>query len=208
MKIHLLIKSIFLVFIFNHQALAYFSTIDTGEILSQDKYRASAETQFLTSSGSGLNVNGRFDLGINEESNLRALVGLGSTDFHTGVFYKWIPIPDYENQPAIGFLAGPTFAHWDGESYIGARVHPIVSKAFDTEIGVFTPYGSIPFGLVSGNDETFVPVQLTLGSEFKAIDLQNIRFFAELGFDLNKSFSYISFAATLYFDDSGQVEFR
>ena len=185
---------------FSLSAFAFYSTIDTGEIIEPGKYRILGEAQGITDNNSGLNVNGRVDWGLNEESSIRGLVGVGTTDFHLGGFFKWVPIPDYSKQPAIGVLAGLVYAHHQSANELSLRVHPMVSKGFDVDFGKITPYGALPFGLRSFQSRTDIPLQLAGGTELIFQEIRPWRFFAEVGFDLNKAFSYFSLAASYDFD--------
>jgi hypothetical protein len=181
-------------------AQAYFSTMDTGEILPTDHYRILSELQYV-GDPSGLNLVGGFDAGVSQSSNIRVLAGVGSVSFQTGLFYKWIPFPDYGDQPAIGLMVGGVWARYHSENYPSLRVHPLVSKSFETDYGKLTPYASLPFGVTSGPTKNTYPLQLTLGGEWKPIDIESWRFMAEVGMNLNESFNYISVGATYFFDD-------
>lgn len=190
------------------QAHAFYSTMDTGDVLPEGKYSIGAETQFITNNDSGANLVTRFDGGISEEAGFRGELGFGTTDLHLGAFFKWIPIPDYDQQPAIGITSGLVFAEYSGHSEVSLRFHPIISKGFATEFGKITPYGSLPFGLRSYNDDTDVPVQMTLGSELFFSQIPLWRFKGEVGFDLNDAFTYISIGASLDFDAENGIRFN
>jgi hypothetical protein len=122
------------------------------------------------------------------------------------LFYKWVPIPDYEKQPAVGLMSGFLYSRqgWQHEQrdVLDFRVHPIISKQMETDIGLFTPYGSLPLGVTFVKGTSVFPVQLVGGTEFKPYSWENISFFAELGLDVHDAFSYIEFAAAFYFDET------
>jgi len=182
------------------QAHCYFSTMDTGEIIKSGQYRAMADLQYV-GDPSGLNLGGAFDAGVSESSNIRALAGFGSVSFTAGLMYKWVPFPDYQNQPAIGIMAGGVWARYEGENYPSLRIHPIVSKDFEIDIGKLTPYASLPFGVTSGPRRNTFPLQLALGSQIKLLDFPDWAFLAEVGLNLNESFSYGTVGAAYYFDE-------
>ncbi|PIU00920.1 MAG: hypothetical protein COT74_03190 [Bdellovibrionales bacterium CG10_big_fil_rev_8_21_14_0_10_45_34] len=188
---------------FSVTSLGYFSTMDTGEVLPSNNYRIQLEPQLITTAPSGLNLNARFDAGVNESSNVRAILGFGRTDFHWGLMYKWVPIPDYEGQPALGIMGGFEWARDDDKSVLTARIHPIISKEFGTDIGKLTPYASVPIGLSGGDGSSKTPIQLALGTGWKPTDLNKVSFLAEAGLELNDSFSYVSVAAQIAFDEEG-----
>lgn len=191
----------------SHPAHAYFSTIDTGDLVAPQKFQAILEPQLILNRYDGLNAIARLDTGLGENSAVRGLLGFGKVDFQVGGFYKYIPFPDTPNQPAIGGEAGVIFARVGGETEFSIRVHPLISKRFETEIGDVSPYVSIPLGITSrsGNSSngggTFVPVQLVGGAQLQPLNTPNIAYFAEIGINVAKSFSYISAAIAFRFDE-------
>ena len=181
---------------------AYFSTIDTGELIAPGHYQVGLEPQLILSNFSGLNAVGRFDAGINEDSNVRAILGFGKVDYQVGGFYKYVPFPDTRTQPAIGGEVGLLLARVNGNTENSIRLHPLVSKKLETEVGDVTPYGSIPFGITwRSTGETLVPAQLVGGAELRPMNHKDLSFFAELGLNLNNAFGYISGAIAWRFDE-------
>ncbi len=187
-------------------AYAFYSTLDNGNILKAGQYQLLLAPQFILSNDTGVNISGRFDFGFDESSNFRTIVGTGTTNFFAGVMYKWIPIPDFESQPAIGLLGGIIYGVINNNSALGARIHPLISKKFDTDAGELTPYGAIPFGFQTANDETTFPIHLTLGTEYKPVGFKNISFMTEVGFNLHEAFNYITLAAVLQFDENAGLK--
>lgn len=188
-------------------AQAYYSTMDTAELLEAGQYKITAESQFATSGDEGVNLVARFDSYFTEDSNLKALVGVGTTDFQIGGFFKWIPIPDYENQPAMGVIMGVNYARAEDTNDLSIRFHPLVSKKFETNFGAIVPYGAIPFGIRSRDGDNELPIQVEVGSELQLNQIQKFRFLVEVGFDVTKAFSYISFGASMNFDGETGLEF-
>ncbi len=184
-------------------AKAYFSTIDNGDLVAPGAYQVSLEPQLIFNQYDGFNAIGRFDTGIDHQSSARALLGVGKVDFQIGGFYKIVPFPDTATQPAIGADMGVIVARVGGETETSLRFHPLTSKRFETEVGDLTPYASLPIGVTwrSGNDTT-IPVQIVGGTEFRTLAHPNLSYFAELGVNLNKSFSYLSAAIAYRFDDA------
>ena len=183
------------------EAPAYFSVIDTGELVAPEKYRASIEPQLILNNYDGANLVGRFDTGIDRESSVRGILGLGKVQYQAGAMYKYVPYPDVAGQPAIGGQAGVLFSRVNGENEISIRAAPLVSKRFDTKYGDVTPYGSVPFGITSRSSETFVPIQLAGGAELRPDWNKNLRIYGELGVNVNRAFSYLSAAVAYDFDD-------
>lgn len=184
-------------------AEAYFSTIDNGELVAPGAYQVSLEPQLVLTNNEGFNVVGRLDTGIDQQSSARALLGVGKVDFQIGGFYKIVPFPDTATQPAIGADFGAIVARVAGETETSLRFHPLTSKRFEAEVGDFTPYASLPIGVTwRSGSETTIPVQLVGGTEFRSLNHPNISYFAELGININRSFSYLSAALAYRFDDS------
>jgi hypothetical protein len=187
---------------FSSKAAAYFSVIDTGELIAPNRYQVGLESQVVLNEFEGMNFVGRFDAGIDESSSARAILGFGKVDFQAGAFYKYIPFPDVEGQPAIGFTTGLMLARVAGGTEFSLRFNPLVSKRFQTEIGDFVPYAALPLGLRNTDAGSFVPVQIVGGTEFRPLSSTNWSYFAEAGVNLSKAFSYISLAFMYRFDDS------
>ena len=191
-------------------SFAYFSQVNTGHVIKTGAYRLSLSPQFITSSdlGTGANFTGRFDTGLDDASDMRVQVGFGRVDFHVGGLYKWVPIPDTPDQPAIGLLAGAYFARQSSVGTFSVRAFPFISKQFDTVAGMFDPYVSLPLGLSATSSVTEMPVQLILGTEWMPPGLEKISFWVESGFNVNKAFSYLSLMLSLYWDDQTGIEFK
>lgn len=187
-------------------AWAYYDVLDTGEILAKGNYRLLAGPQFLTDHG-GLNVNAAFDMGFEEEYGVRGIFGFGETDIFAGAMFKWVPIPDIEKQPAVGFKLGLLYAKDGPVRDLTFRFEPIVSKKFDMQSTVWTPYASLPVGIRTIDSDvakrTDIAWQLVAGTQLQVQKWKKLQFMAEVGVDLDKALSHFSIAALLYFDDYG-----
>ena len=185
---------------------AYYGVLDNGEIMGAGKYKATLNTQALTENG-GLNLGGIFDIGMSEEFGVRGLIGFGKTDFYSGALVKWMPVPDIENQPAMGFNAGLVYAKDGGVADLTVRIEPMLSKRLVVEATTFTPYLALPVGIrmrdsnVRGeDDESTATFQMVVGSQLQVERWKNLQFLAEIGIDLDNSPGYISVAGVFYFD--------
>lgn len=207
-RILLSISTLLSALLLNSPALGYYETGESGEIQKLGTYRAGIMPQLRLSDGSGMNFTGFFDAALNEESSLRVLLGAGETDFYTGGSYKWIPIPDYDRQPALGLKAEALYARKGSDSAVSLRLHPLVSKKFEIEQGVITPYVSLPFGTTTYQSNTTTPVNIVTGLEFITPQVENTLFGVELGLNANKSFSYLSAFATIMFDEKSGLKKR
>ena len=147
----------------------------------------------------GVNVLGHVDKGLNDSSNLRFEAGTGATDAVLGGYLKWVPFPDYQNQPAVGFTMGAQYAHYQGESEVAIRVTPIASKKFnintDSWNAVITPFVAVPIAVATYNHGNLVPIQLTMGAKYHDPRITQCDFLAELDFDVNQAPNAIVFGA-------------
>lgn len=184
------------------KALGYFSTIDTGELVSPTQYQMILEPQLILNKYDGINMIGRLDTGLNESSSIRGILGFGKVDFQIGGMYKYVPFPDTDKQPAIGGEVGAILARVNGQTEFSVRIHPLISKRLETEVGDVIPYASLPLGVTTKPDKTFVPVQIVGGAEFRPLNIANLSLFTELGINITEAFSYISLAAAWRFDDA------
>ncbi len=160
--------------------------------MEPNSYRIGVEPQLRLSDGSGGNLGVFVDSALSEGWSWRGQLGTGDTDFWAGASAKWIPIPDFEQQPAIGVRLEVDLGREGTESFTVFRAIPMLSKGFDSEVGKLTPYVAIPFGIMAtkGNSETIS--QLVFGSEATFEQSQGFVYTAEVGFKMSKSFSYLS----------------
>ncbi|MFK8137177.1 MAG: hypothetical protein AB8E15_02345 [Bdellovibrionales bacterium] len=185
------------------KAQAYQSVLETGDILPND-YESNfiLETQVVTTGDDGFNLRGHFDQRVNESSQLRFTLGTGVNNLQAAAHYKFIPIPDFENQPAIGLIAGVTYASLDGANFLGLQAKAIVSKLFESIHGPFTPYAAITTGIGISQNFDGNPSQLNIGTKFKSHKLPNYQFYAEIGSEIADSFSYFSLGLEWQFEVS------
>lgn len=186
---------------FSSSASAFMTTQESNEITPAGKYKLGFEPQIKTSNGSGANFTTFVDAPINDEFSTRVHLGAGDRDYYVGGSLKWVPIPDYENQPAIGGKISVIASREVADGYFTFTAAPIISKKFSTDIGNFIPYASTPISSTSGASDTVTNLQLAIGSEFSHSKADNMTFGAELGFDLKDTFSYVSAYVTIYLDE-------
>jgi hypothetical protein len=181
---------------------AFISLAESGDVLPMGKYQVGLEPQLITSKDSGGNINVFFDAPINESTSARVSLGAGVVDFNSFASVKYMPFPDVDNQPAIGIRGGLGFTRLDDDNVLVLQAAPMVSKKFDTVYGMTVPYLALPFTFFNEKHDSFVASNLAIGSEFHSTEVKEINFGAELGLDLNKSWSYISIYASFPFDGS------
>ncbi|WII71785.1 hypothetical protein QJS83_15075 [Bdellovibrio sp. 22V] len=179
---------------------AYLSIAESGELLPVGTYQVGAEPQLLLNKGGGANFNVFFDAAINESMSGRISMGAGAVDFNAFASAKWMPFPDVDNQPAMGLRAGAGIARDEGENLLQLQLAPMLSKKFETEYGLSVPYFALPFTFLNTKEENTIASNLTVGTEFHYADWKDVTLGAELGIELNKSYSYLSIFATFPFE--------
>lgn len=185
------------------RAHAYYSLLETGELLKPEEYQVSAEVQEGSAGGNVLfHLASGIDKNLASDSNAKATVGFGEVNFLLGGGYKWVPFPDTATQPAIGAEFGALYAHNRLNNEFTLSFSPLASKVFQTEIGDVTPYASLPIGLAFHPDDTVVPVQLVGGAEVKPLNTPDWSFLAELGINISEAYGHFSIAAAYHFDQS------
>lgn len=189
-------------------ASALLEVAESNEILPVGHYRLGGLLQLKTSSGGGANVSGFFDYPINEEMGARALFGTGDTDFYAGGSFKWVPYPDFDEQPAVGGKVEGIIGRKGDDSLTHIRIAPIVSKRFTTSHGDFVPYGSIPVGINNFRSTTDTSVFIVGGTEYYHPEMNRWSFGGELGFNATKAFSYVSAYVTYSFDELPKFQRR
>ncbi len=210
-KMKIVVSLIFII-LTTFNAQAYYSLMDTAELVEEGKFNSNIETQFITDGESGLNLIGRLDSRLTDETGYRIEAGFGVVDFNIAAFYKWAPIPDTHKQPAISISGGVSLARYkfgnETANDLSLRAHPIISKNFQMDFGQLTPYGGIPMGLRSVDGNTDFIAQLALGTQIKPREFKNMSFLGEIGFDLNEAFTYISLAFQLGIDPEEGIRFE
>lgn len=190
-------------------AFAYYDVLDSGEILSKGQYKLTGAGQLLTDRG-GLNAEAMIDAGFQDEFGIRGLFGFGRTDIFAGALFKWMPIPDLDKQPAIGFNVGVLYGKADAARDLTFRFEPLVSKKFSDGNLVFTPYASLPIGIrtrdseIDGNS-TNMTWQLVAGTQLQIPKWKKLQFMGEFGVDLDSAVSHITVGALLYFDEENGI---
>jgi hypothetical protein len=191
-----------LVFV-SQPARAFFTTLDTGEVIQPEHYRAMLMPQLIFDKIEGTNVLAAFDTGIAEDQQIRGFLGIGEIDFQVGANYKWVPFPDVEGQPAIGLIGGIQWMKIADDNLLSLRVGPLVSKKVETEVGDFTPYASLPIGLTDYKNSTYMPIQFAAGTEWRTLQFDQLTFMTELGLNITKAYSYLALGVLYYFDETG-----
>jgi len=186
-----LMLGVVLALLFSSRSDAQYSTMSTGTLTKSEKTQFLGEFQYITSEQQ-LNLLARFEHGINQDFDYQLVGGVGASFLAAGAFMKWVPIPDYRNQPAVGGLFGVFLARSQSERDFSLRLHPFVSKRIDSKIGEFEPFASLPVAYAIRGDEDGFPVHLALGTGYQHSEMKDYRVFAEMGIALNYGHPYLS----------------
>ena len=183
---------------------AYLSINETGELLQEGDFRLGVLPQFYLSDGGGSNLGAFLDLYTAPAINSRFAIGGGSTDFWAQASAKWVPFPDYQRQPAIGFRGAFIYARDVNINFYNFQITPIISKITDSEYGKMIPYVGLPVTIIYADNKSKTAMQFAIGNEW-VID-PGFQVGAEL--DLNLSNTTTAISVHLNFPFDGQIGYR
>lgn len=188
---------LFIALQFSHATM---SLLTDGEILPADKWRGGLSLQGVLNGNDGINMAGHFDIGINDSTEVLLEAGTGATDFFGSLKFKYVPFPDYQRQPAIGFILGTTVLSEGGDSTTFINLKTLASKRFDTDFGPMTPYAALSLNLALSKSYKEDPLHLIVGGKYAPPDWPNTFIHAEIGLDVADAFNYIAGYVTYEFD--------
>lgn len=201
--------SLFFSLIFPVMSLANYLTIgESGEVIQPGTYRLGGSLQTYSAGNGGLNVGGFLDAGWKEDLSSRFLFGVGSVEYQMGASLKYIPFPDYGNQPALGIRSAIWLSRFDEISVTTLQFAPMASKKIDINKGKLTSYVALPINIVAMKNQNVTATQFTVGAEYEHPEVQDVFFAAELQINLNKSDSGLAFFASIPFDNSSGFKRR
>lgn len=192
----LLISFIYLVLV-PQMSEAYFANIDSGELVPMDQYRLILEPQV-----GHFNLTAHFDAGITESSQLRVSLGAGESGTHFDFFFKSVPYPDFDNQPAIGYKVGTVFSADKGANVLSIRLMPLISKTYVIKQNRWTPYLSVPLTVSMQKSTSTTPIHAVIGTELNLPSAPDMQVGFEVGSSIKDSFSYASAFISFYFEPS------
>lgn len=174
-------------------AQAYLGLLTDGDVLPKDEYSVGAETQLVFNKNDGLNFAGHYAMGITDSIEMLVDAGFGAVDAYGGASVKVVPYPDYDKQPAIGFILGAVYAHEASEDFLTLHTKAFVSKSFEFDYGKIVPYGALSFGYTMTNIKGAEnPFHLILGAKYQHFEWKKIYLYGELGTSLSEAFNYVS----------------
>lgn len=187
-----LLISVTLISLLGSNAFAYYEVMDTGDILPTQNRAVMTQAQMAFGSNLKSNVVGSYDWPLDDSSQIRTFIGLGET-FHIGGSYKWMPVPDYQKQPAMGVIFSGHFAQPSSSSEFALSAAGMFSKYVQTQkLGTHNLYVSPKLSLQFYDGNSNLPLQLVGGTQFDLKQFKNAKINAEIGFNLSKSFNYIA----------------
>jgi len=191
------------------QASAYLGLLTDGEVLSSGQQSLGIESQFVFNKNDGINFAGHYAAGLSESLEFLADAGLGATDFFIGGNLKFVPYPDYENQPAIGFVFGATYANEEDNGFATVQFKTFVSKRFDIDYGQISPYAAFSYGVTMTNEDNAEdPFHFIIGSKYKHFEWEDIFLYAELGTSVDEAFNYVSVKLVFLLDSKANNPFE
>jgi hypothetical protein len=181
--------------LFSSSALGAFGLLESAEIIPKGIYRVGLAPQLYLGNGGGVDGSAYLDMNINPDTNTRFEIGTGVTDFWAAASAKWVPFPDYEKQPAIGFRGKLIYMREQNTNLYNTQITPIFSKKYNTEHGLFIPYAGIPMTFIyEKSTNNFMITKLCVGSEW--VTNSTFQTGGELSVDLYNGGSAYTFTAT------------
>lgn len=185
--------------LFSFSAYGYQSLMTTGDLIQPETFQVLGYVESIFDELDGVNINVRGNYGINDELQGDVEIGAGELDVILGAFLKWVPIPDYEKQPAIGVRAGISYIDSNLYSQTSITAMPFVSKGIETPNGRFVPYIGFPLAFNSNKNDDYFSSRIAFGTDWTHPEQKQLHVIAELGLELSKSFSSLSVGASYDF---------
>ena len=184
-------------FIGNMAFAGIYSTLQTGEVVEEGDYKGYLSAQLINNR---LGVTGHLEVPFSINSSLQFGANKGRGFLTIDASWKWIPIPDYEKQPAIGGLFGLSYIRYSSDSSssgFATYVHPLISKKITFSSGTLIGYTGLLVGVLfrEGMD-TIYPIRWAVGSEMSFDQLEKWSFILELDLRLRHTYNAISFGVS------------
>jgi len=178
----------------------YLSLGESGEMPAKE-YQIGVAPQIALNNDEGLNAAVFLDKAWDESTSSRFMLGAGEVDFYGSGSVKFVPFPDFERQPAIGFKAALWHARIGDENVTTVQLAPLVSKKYETsEYGLLIPYAAYGISFYEYEGDSTTGEQFFIGTDWRSPQIENINFTAEWAVSLKDSTSALTFLATIPFD--------
>ena len=196
-------------FLLSSLSEAYWIHGVTGDLMPYGQNKVLGAVQLIRSPVGTIGVFGNIERRIHDSGQLVGTLSLGG-NLEVGAFYKWVPVPDYKKQPAIGVLAGASYGRvkkattgtlTSSTSYkpFTLKSQTFMSKRFRSTYGTFNSYIALPVGIEFGDNETKFPIKLAIGTEVSFPSDEKKVFLIELGVNLNDSSTSALIGMNFYF---------
>jgi hypothetical protein len=179
---------------------AFLTLSESAELISEGHYRLGVAPQLRLSDGNGFNAGFYADGFISDDMNWRGLIGGGTTDFFMQGSVKWVPVPDYDKQPALGGRLMVFYSRDLDLDFTGLQFTPIISKQVQSQYGLMTPYAGLPISVIGNSKKTVTALQLSVGTELNLE--KNRQVGAEFNLNLNDSVTSLVVFFAFPFDSS------
>ena len=191
------VSALFGIGFLSSKSFAAFGLLETAEIIPQGVYRVGFAPELYMGNGGGIDTSAFLDLYTGPSLNSRFEIGSGVTDFWAAASAKWVPYPDYGNQPAIGLRGKFIYLREADINFYNTQIAPIFSKRYTTDRGVFIPYAGLPMTFIyEKSSNNFTISKLCFGTEWESS--RAFQAGAELAIDLyNGSSAYAYTASTI-----------
>lgn len=189
-----------IVSLFAQSSHAYLSLLESGELTPSGVSQVGLSPQFLLSNGGGTNMSAYLDRSLHESVSMRASLGTGNTDLWAGLSLKWMPIPDFKEQPAIGLRTGFNIVRKNDESLFVVQLTPLVSKKYEVEAGQIVPFAGLNTNIENSKKNDSTSFQLIAGAEYNNPNWNSVKVAAELGMNMSKSFTYFATSVSIPID--------
>jgi hypothetical protein len=187
---------LFSVLIISPKCFAVFGLLETAEIIPSGVYRVGVAPQLYTGNGGGLDTSAYLDMFVTDSVNSRFEIGSGVTDFWAAASAKWVPYPDYMNQPAIGLRGKFIYVREADTNFYNTQIAPIFSKRYTTDKGTFIPYAGLPITYIyEKSSNNFTISKLCFGTEW--VQSSAFQAGAELALDLYNGGSTYTYTASM-----------
>jgi hypothetical protein len=186
-------------------SLAQAGVFTLPHFVTTNRFSLGVEPELILTSGAGAGVNAKFTYGLNDLTNVTAILGTGGgpRGFRAGGNATFDFFPDLEGQPGIGvavqglYLRIPNGIPNDSSGAAEITAIPYIHKAVPSKVGEVEPYLAVPFGMVlTGGNYTGV-VSAVVGSMFKAHE--HVRYDLEVGVAIAHAESYVSGGVTYFY---------
>jgi hypothetical protein len=181
---------------------AAFGLLETAEIIPSGIYRVGVAPQLYLGNGGGLDTSAYLDMFVTDSVNSRFEIGSGVSDFWAAASAKWVPYPDYQNQPAMGVRGKLIYMRDADTNFYDTQISPVISKRYVTDKGTFIPYAGLPITYIfEKSTSNFTISKLCFGTEW--VSNSAFQAGAELALDLyngGSAYTYTASTLSLFFN--------